>query len=88
MNELLTRRLLAGASHELDPRDKNLTVRAMIDRTARQLGGWLEGQPEVEARIRETIGGVYLSLGQNDQAAAASGNRPPARSTALRPTTS
>ena len=69
VNELLTRRLLAGASHELDPRDKDLTVRAMIDRTAAQLGGWLEGQPEVEARIRETIGGVYLSLGQNDQAA-------------------
>ena len=69
VNELLTRRLLAGASHELDPRGKNLTVRAMIDRTAAQLGGWLEGQPEVEARIRETIGGVYLSLGQNDQAA-------------------
>ena len=69
MNELLTRRLLAGASHDLDPRDTNLTVRAMIDRTAAQLGGWLEGQPEVEARIRETIGGVYLSLGQNDQAA-------------------
>jgi eukaryotic-like serine/threonine-protein kinase len=69
VNELLTRRLLAGASHDLDPRDSNLTVRAMIDRTAAQLGGWLEGQPEVEARIRETIGGVYLSLGQNDQAA-------------------
>jgi eukaryotic-like serine/threonine-protein kinase len=70
VNDLLTRRLLAGASHDLDPRDSNLTVRTMIDRTAAQLGGWLEGQPEVEARVRETIGGVYLSLGQNDQAAA------------------
>ena len=69
MNELLTRRLLAGASYELDPRGKDLTVRAMIDRTAAYLGGWLQGQPEVEARVRETIGGVYLSLGQNDQAA-------------------
>ncbi len=69
VNELLIRRLLAGASHELDPRDKDLTVRAMIDRTANYLGGWLDGQPEVEARIRETIGGVYLSLGHNDQAA-------------------
>ncbi len=69
VNELLIRRLLAGASHELDPRDKDLTVRAMIDRTADYLGGWLDGQPEVEARIRETIGGVYLSLGHNDQAA-------------------
>ena len=69
VNELLFRRLLAGASHELDPRDENLTVRTMIDRTANYLGGWLDGQPEVEARIRETIGGVYLSLGHNDQAA-------------------
>jgi eukaryotic-like serine/threonine-protein kinase len=69
VNELLTRRLLAGASHELDPRDKDLTVRAMIDATTDQLGGWLQDQPEVEARIRETIGGIYLSLGQNDQAA-------------------
>jgi tetratricopeptide (TPR) repeat protein len=41
----------------------------MIDRSAAQLGGWLEGQPEVEARIRETIGAVYLSLDQNDKAA-------------------
>jgi tetratricopeptide (TPR) repeat protein len=69
MNELLTRRLLAGASYDLDPRGKELTVRAMIDRTAAQLGGWLQGQPELEAGMRETIGSVYLSLGQDDQAA-------------------
>ena len=69
VNELLTRRLLAWASLELDPQAKNLTVRELLDRTAAQLGGWLEGQPDVEARIRETIGGVYLSLGRNDQAA-------------------
>jgi tRNA A-37 threonylcarbamoyl transferase component Bud32/tetratricopeptide (TPR) repeat protein len=69
VNELLTHRLLAGASHELDPRDKDLTVRAMIDATVHQLGGWLQDQPEVEAGIREAIGGIYLSLGQNDQAA-------------------
>jgi eukaryotic-like serine/threonine-protein kinase len=69
VNELLTRRLLAGASHELDPQDKDLTVRAMIDATAHQLGGWVQGQPEVEAGIREAIGGIYLSVGRNDQAA-------------------
>jgi eukaryotic-like serine/threonine-protein kinase len=69
VNELLTRRLLSWASVELDPESKNLTVRELIDRASAQLGGWLEGQPEVEARIRETIGGVYLSLGQNEQAA-------------------
>ncbi len=69
VNELLTRRLLSWASLELDPQSKNLTVRELIDRTAAQLGGWLQGQPDVEARIRETVGGVYLSLGRDDQAA-------------------
>jgi eukaryotic-like serine/threonine-protein kinase len=69
VNELLTRRLLSWAGAELDPQSKDLTVRELVDRAAAQLGGWLEGQPDVEARIRETIGGVYLSLGRNDQAA-------------------
>ncbi len=69
VNELLTRRLLSWASLELDPQSKNLTVRELVDRTAAQLGGWLQGQPDVEARIRETVGGVYLSLGRDDQAA-------------------
>ncbi len=68
LNELLTQRLLAQASPELDPLAKNLTVRELLDRTAAQLGGWLEGQPEVEAKIRETIGAAYLSLGQYDKA--------------------
>ncbi|MGO9924137.1 MAG: protein kinase domain-containing protein [Isosphaeraceae bacterium] len=68
LNELLTERLLAQASPELDPLAKNVTVRELLDRTAAQLGGWLDGQPEVEARIRATIGGAYLSLGQYDRA--------------------
>jgi serine/threonine-protein kinase len=69
VNELLTRRLLPWAGADFDPRSKNLTVRELIDRASAQLGGWLEGQPDVEARIRETIGGVYLSLGQDNEAA-------------------
>ena len=69
VNELLTRRLLSWAGAELDPQSKDLTVRELVDRASAQLGGWLDGQPDVEARIRETIGGVYLSLGRNDQAA-------------------
>jgi len=68
LNELLTQRLLAQASPELDPLAKNLTVRELLDRTAAQLGGWLDGQPEVEAKIRATLGGAYLSLGQYDRA--------------------
>jgi hypothetical protein len=69
VNELLTQRLLSWASVDLDPRFKHLTVRELIDRASAQLGGWLEGQPDVEARIRETIGGAYLSLGENALAA-------------------
>jgi serine/threonine-protein kinase len=68
VNELLTQRLLAQASPELDPLAKNLTVRELLDRAGAQLGGWLEGQPEVEARIRETLGGAYLALGQTEPA--------------------
>jgi tetratricopeptide (TPR) repeat protein len=68
VNELLTERLLGQASAEMDPLAKNLTVRELLDRTAAQLGGWLEGQRDVEAKVRETIGGAYLSLGQYDKA--------------------
>ena len=68
VNELLTQRLLAQSSLELDPLAKNLTVRELLDRAGSQLGGWLDGQPEIEAKIRETIGGAYLSLGQYDRA--------------------
>ena len=68
VNDLLAHRLLAQASVELDPLAKNLTVRELLDRAGSQLGGWLEGQPEIEAKIRETIGGAYLSLGQYERA--------------------
>ncbi len=64
----MNRRLLAQASLEFDPLAKNLTVRELLDRAAAQLGGWLDGQPEVEAKIRETIGGAYLSLAEYEPA--------------------
>ncbi len=68
VNDLLTQRLLAQASLEHDPLARNLTIRELLDRAAAQLGGWLEGEPEIEAKVRETIGSAYLSLGQYDQA--------------------
>ncbi len=68
VNDLLTRRLLAQASADLDPLAQNLTVRELLDRAGSQLGGWLDGQPDVEAKVRETIGGAYLSLGQYEKA--------------------
>jgi eukaryotic-like serine/threonine-protein kinase len=68
VNQLLTERLLAQASAELDPLARNLTVRDLLDRAGAQLGGWLQDQPDVEAKIRETIGGAYLSLGEYQKA--------------------
>jgi eukaryotic-like serine/threonine-protein kinase len=66
--ELLNQGLLAQASLELDPLEKNLSVRELLDRTAARLGGWLQDQPETEAKIRETIGGAYLSLARYEPA--------------------
>ena len=68
LNELLTRRLLAQASPEFQPRAANVTVMDLLDRAGAQLGGWLNGQPDLEAALRETIGGAYLSLGRYDKA--------------------
>jgi serine/threonine-protein kinase len=66
--DLLTRRLLARADSELDPLGRNPTVRELLDDAAAKLGGWLDGQPDVEAQVRETIGGAYLSLDQFEPA--------------------
>ncbi len=55
--------MLARAGADLDPRDRNPTVRELLGEAGGELGGWLDGQPEVEAEVRETIGGAYLSLG-------------------------
>jgi tetratricopeptide (TPR) repeat protein len=66
VNELLTKRILAQASPELQPRGASVTVVELLDRAGAQLGGWLDGQPEVEAAVHETIGGAYLALAQYD----------------------
>ncbi len=60
----LTRRLFGRADHELVSLGRDPSVRQMIDDAAATLAGWLDGQPDVEAQVRETIGGAYLSLGQ------------------------
>jgi tetratricopeptide (TPR) repeat protein len=68
INELVTKRLLAQASPEFQPRGAPVTVTELLDRAGAQLGGWLDGQPEVEAAVRETIGGAYLALAEYDKA--------------------
>ncbi|WP_422923956.1 protein kinase domain-containing protein [Singulisphaera sp. PoT] len=62
--ELLTQKLLARADTEINLHGRNPTVRDLLDTTSATLGGWLDGQPDVEAQVRETIGGAYLSLEQ------------------------
>jgi tRNA A-37 threonylcarbamoyl transferase component Bud32/tetratricopeptide (TPR) repeat protein len=64
VNEFLTKKLLAQASPELNPRGAGVTVVELLDRASAVLGGEFDGQPAIEAAIRETIGGSYLSLGQ------------------------
>ena len=68
VRELLTTGLLGQASVEIDPLGRNLPVQKLLDRTADGLGIWLEDQPEIVAKIQETIGGAYLSLGRYDRA--------------------
>jgi tetratricopeptide (TPR) repeat protein/predicted Ser/Thr protein kinase len=62
--DLLANRLLARADTEFDPLGRNPTIREVLDDVAARLGGWLDGQDDVEAHVRETIGGAYLSLGR------------------------
>ncbi len=66
--EFLTHRLFARADDELNAQGRNPTVRDLLDDTEATLGGWLDGQPDVEAQVRETIGGAYLSLGDLERA--------------------
>jgi tetratricopeptide (TPR) repeat protein/predicted Ser/Thr protein kinase len=66
--DYLTNRVLAESSTAVNPRGAGFTVLEMLDRSAARIGGDFQGQPEVEAAIRETVGGSYLSLGEFAQA--------------------
>jgi hypothetical protein len=63
-NDLLTQasaKKQSGASARLDP---DLKVRTALDRAAARIEGKFDGQPEVEAAIRDTIGKTYEDLAQ------------------------
>jgi len=49
--------------------DRDIKVRTALDRAATRLAGKFDGQPEVEAAIRQTIGDTYMDLGSYAQAA-------------------
>ena len=56
--------MIAESSTEVNPLGDRFTVAPMLDRAAARIGGDFQGQPEVEAAIRETVGASYLSLGE------------------------
>jgi non-specific serine/threonine protein kinase/serine/threonine-protein kinase len=62
--DFLTHGLFARADYELNSQRRNPAVRDLLDEAEARLGGSLQGQPDVEAQVRETIGGAYLSLGE------------------------
>jgi serine/threonine protein kinase/Flp pilus assembly protein TadD len=61
------RRMLSSADpHET--RGERYTLRMLLDDFDRDLGTRLEGQPDVEASVRTTIGAAYLGLALPDKA--------------------
>jgi len=68
VNDFLQHDLLAQASAATQSGpstkpDLDLKVRTALERAAARIGGKFEGQPEVEAAIRETMGQTYQELG-------------------------
>jgi tetratricopeptide (TPR) repeat protein/predicted Ser/Thr protein kinase len=68
VNDFLQNDLLAQASSRVQAStdakpDPDLKVRTALDRAAARITGKFNGQPEVEAAIRDTIGRTYTELG-------------------------
>lgn len=66
--DLMIQRVFVRADPEINAPGQNPTARELLDHTASTLGGWLDGQADVEAQVRTAIGGAYLSLDQFRQA--------------------
>jgi serine/threonine protein kinase/tetratricopeptide (TPR) repeat protein len=62
VDDFLREDLLAQAGPDKQP-DRDLKVRALLDRAAARIAGRFERQPLVEAAIRQTIGDTYRALG-------------------------
>lgn len=75
VRDFLQQDLLAQAGSESQAApgsrpDPDIKVRTALDRAASRLAGRFNGQPVVEAAIRQTIGDTYLELGLYPQAEA------------------
>jgi eukaryotic-like serine/threonine-protein kinase len=51
-------------------RNRNITVRELLDRAAQRIGSRFQDQELTEASIRLTLGKAYLALGEHDKAQA------------------
>jgi serine/threonine protein kinase/tetratricopeptide (TPR) repeat protein len=59
---------LFGVSDPGEARGNTVTARALLDDAAQRIGPELEGQPEVQARLMQVMGQVYINLGLYDAA--------------------
>jgi eukaryotic-like serine/threonine-protein kinase len=62
--------MLSGISQLVLINGDEKLARRILDQTAAGLKKDLGGQPEVEADLRETLGGIYFKIGEFDQAVA------------------
>ncbi len=65
VERFLSSMLLAASPREAG---QSVTMREAIDRAAERIDAELGGEPVVEARVREVIGGTYRTLGDYDKA--------------------
>ncbi|MBX7105458.1 MAG: serine/threonine-protein kinase [Gemmataceae bacterium] len=68
VNNFLRDDLLAQANPKNNPRQRQITVEKLLQKAAEQVSRKFEGQPRVEAAIRQTIGDTFMALGQYDDA--------------------
>lgn len=67
VNRFLNEDLFAQANPQNQP-DRELTVRALLDRAAPQIQARFAGRPLVEATIHTTLGQIYHKLGETEPA--------------------
>ena len=63
VNDFLQKDLLAEAAPKQNPRDRQITVEAVLNKAAARIAGKFDDNPAVEAAIRQTVGDTYLELG-------------------------
>lgn len=65
INEFLQSMLAARDPYKID---KNLTVKELLDETAKRIQGELGDEPEVRAAVHYAIGATYVRLDRHDEA--------------------